>query len=137
MICEIDVRNLVARKIYRGELSFEFDAEDSLIDIPNVRFASPVKAELTYYIAEDNAVEVQGEISFLLKGACTRCLNEIERRYTDQIEVCFLPNGEDDGETYSYTNGKVKLDEALRDAVLFALPASFECENECELPEWE
>lgn len=137
MICEIDVRGCVARKKYTGELSLEYEADNSLIDIPYVTFASPVKAALRYEIFEDDSVEVKGVIAFTLKGLCSRCLSETERQFEGEVDAVFVPNLKEEGDEYGYSNGRVKLDEALRDALLFALPARLECENACELPEWE
>ena len=48
-----------------------------------------------------------------------------------------MPDPAEEGEDYGYTGGKVRLEEALRDALMFALPQRLECETECKLPEWE
>lgn len=130
MVPEIDVRSSVARKIYAGELVFEFEAEEGLLDIPFVVFSSPVKAELRYEICEDGAVEVEGKISFFLKGSCSRCLSETTRRIEEDATALFLPGKPQDVE-YGYTNGVVRLGEFLRDTVMFAIPSRLLCET-CE-----
>ena len=129
-IPEIDVRRCVARKCYEGELIFSFDAEDGLLDIPLVTFASPVTARLTYEIFEDDAVEVKGTVSFTLRGACSRCLAPAEQTFTRDTEALFLP-AEPLGEEYGYTGGIVDLAEFLRDTVAFALPPRLLCKA-CE-----
>ena len=128
MVPEIDVRSCVARKSYAGELEFSFDAEDGLLDIPFVSFASPVTARLRYEIFEDDAVEVKGTLSFTLRGACSRCLAETEETFTHEAEALFLP-AEPLGEEYGYSGGVVRLTEFLRDTVAFALPARLLCET--------
>ena len=133
MIPKIDVRGLAAKKIYAGELSFEFE-EEGLLDIPYVEFSSPVRAELHYEITEDNTVEVTGSVAFSLKGACSRCLSETEKRFSESVEGVFEP-GKGDGESYGY-NGVVVLDEFLRDCVAFALPPRLLC-GACENPDGE
>ena len=70
----IDVRKCNAEGKYTGTLDFEFEGDASLIDIPFVSFSTPVHAVLDYEIFEDNSVEVKGELSFTLEGACSRCL---------------------------------------------------------------
>lgn len=136
MISEIDVRRCIAKKIYAGELVFEFEGDDELVDIPYVKFSSPVKASLRYEIYEDDSVDVTGSIAFTLKGLCSRCLAETEQNFSGEVNACFVPNG-GDGEEYGYTQGKIDLTEALRDAVMYAMPQRLVCENACNLPEWE
>ena len=126
MVPEIDVRSLVARKQYEGELRFEFDAEQELLDIPFVRFSSPVTATLRYGIFEDDSVEVRGRIAFSLEGLCSRCLSEAREDVTGEVDAVFSA-GALRGEEYGYRNGKVSLGECLRDAVLFALPPKLLC----------
>lgn len=128
MIPKIDVRSQVANKTYAGELSFEFEAVD-LLDIPFVEFSSPVKAQLSYEIFEDNSVEVRGRFTYSLKGACSRCLSETQKTFTAEVEGVFEA-GKGDGETYGYTSF-VDLGEFLRDSLAFALPSRLLC-GECE-----
>ena len=133
----IDVRKCNAEGKYTGTLDFEFEGDESLIDIPFVTFASPVHAVLDYEIYEDNSVEVKGELSFTLKGACSRCLKETEQRILYEAEAFFVPRGAKAGEEdYTYRNGIVDLDEFLRDTVLFALPSALFCAEGCSAPEY-
>ncbi len=127
MVPRIDVRNAVARKNFTGGLDFSFDAEEGLIDIPYVEFASPVKASLHYEIFSDGKAEVTGTLSFLLKGLCSRCLAEAEKETVYEAEGVFSPSPKD--EEYGYSNGTVDLREFLRDSVLFALPSRLLCRH--------
>lgn len=134
MIPEIDVRRCVAAKEYEGTLSFSFEADASLLEIPFVKFAAPVEARLGWFICRDNeTVELSGEVSFTLCGACSRCLAEAEQPFTYRAEAVFV-RGESDGEEYGYLNGKIKLEEFLRDSILFALPQRLLCKA---CGEWE
>lgn len=130
MVPELNVRRLNAEKKYSGALSFHFEGEKELVEIPFVSFSTPVKAELRYEILEDDSVEISGTLSFSLKGQCSRCLEETERSFTSEIEGYFLPNG-DGKEEYAYRNGIIDLKEFLRDSVIFALPGALHCEK-CE-----
>ncbi len=125
MIPRIDVKTAIAKKNFVGETDISFDADGALIDIPYVEFASPVRAALRYEIFADDKVEVTGEISFLLKGLCSRCLAEAEREIVYSAEGLFAPQPKD--EEYGYSNGFIDLREFLRDSVLFALPARLLC----------
>ena len=133
----IDVRKCNAERKYTGELNFEFEGDDSLIDIPFVCFSSPVRCRLRFEIYEDNSVGVAGELSFSLKGACSRCLKETENCISYETEVLFVPQGKKADEAdYIYKNGIVELDEFLRDTVLFALPSALHCPEGCSAPEY-
>ena len=129
MVPKIDVRALIAQKEYTGKLNFSFEAEEELSDLPYVRFASPVEAELSYEIFEDDSVEARGQIAFTLEGLCSRCLAEARQRIV--YDVCgVFTAGEPKDEEYSY-RGYVDLSEFLRDSVLFALPSRLLCQS-CE-----
>lgn len=129
----IDVLRTQALGKHGGELSFEYPADDTLIDVPFVSFSSPVSVSLRYEIFEDGKVEVSGVAEFKLKGLCSRCMKETEQNVRGELCALFVPNGEN-GEDYSYQNGRIALDEAVRDTIVFALPNSFLCGDECELP---
>ena len=129
MIPVIDVRRLSAKKIYEGELDFSYEPEEGLLEIPFVKFSSPVRALLSYRILEDGAVEVKGKLLFTLAGECSRCLSPAEKQIAGEVFGLFeTPEG--DGETYGYRT-VVDLTELLRDALLFALPARLLCKA-CE-----
>ena len=128
MVPKIDVRNSVAKKIYAGELTFEFEAEQDLLDIPYVSFDSPVRAELKFEIFQDDSVEVKGRIAYVLKGLCSRCLGEAEQEIVFEAEGVFVATEPED-EEYSYRNGRVDLSEFLRDCVAFSLPQRLLCDD--------
>ncbi len=132
MIPEIDIAVLSAKKIYEGSLSFDFDAEAGLLDLPFAEFASPVHAELSYRILEEGAVEVKGTIVYTLRGECSRCREYAENVIEGEVDGLFeTPKG--DGETYGYVR-TVRLGELLRDALLFSLPSRLIC-TACESEE--
>ena len=134
MIPRIDVRRNKAKKEYRGELNFEFEGDNSLVDLPDTRFSSPVRAALRFEIFEDDSVEIEGTLTFSLAGPCSRCLEPVEREITAELQALF-EEGEGDGESYGYQNA-VDLSELMRDTVLVNLPSRLTCEKECKLPAW-
>ena len=133
----IDVRKCNAEGKYTGTLDFEFEGDASLIDIPFVSFSTPVHAVLDYELFEDNSVEVRGELSFTLEGACSRCLKPTKEHIVTEAEALFVPKGgKAEEEDYTYRNGIVDLGEFLRDTVLFALPSALFCAEGCSAPEY-
>ncbi len=126
----IDIRKLNAQKKYSGELVFDYDAPESLIDVPFVKFASPVKVEAFYDLLEDDSLELKGKISFVLEGKCSRCLSNALMQVEGELDAYFEPRK--DAEDYSYTNGRIDLREALEDAVMAAMPYVVLCKEDCE-----
>ncbi len=136
MVPKFDVRKANAEKKYAGELSFSFEAEPSLVEIPFVSISSPVDAKLHYEILEDDSVEITGSLAFTLKGSCSRCLKETQQRVSGQVEGYFVLNGTD-GEDYSYSNGVIDFGEFLRDSVIFLMPARLVCNETCVAPDYK
>ncbi len=136
MIPRIDVRLCNARKEYVGTLDFEYEGDDSLIDLPDTRFSSPVRARLRYELFEDDSIELTGTLVFTIEGPCSRCLSPVKKEIAAQVNATFVA-GEDDGEAYGYRGGVADLCDLLRDTVLLALPMKLVCEGDCELPVWE
>jgi uncharacterized metal-binding protein YceD (DUF177 family) len=126
----IDIRKLNAQKKYSGELVFEYEADENLIDIPFVKFSSPVKVEADYELFEDDSFELRGVISFELAGKCSRCLKETAMNVQGEIDAYFEPRN--DAEDYSYSGGKIDLKEALEDAVMACMPYLLLCDESCE-----
>ena len=46
----IDVRKLNAQKQYSGSMEFDYTADDTLTDMPNVHFKGTVKVKFDYEI---------------------------------------------------------------------------------------
>ena len=134
----LDVRKLNTEKKYSGDLLFEFEGEQDLIDIPYVSFSSPIKAELHYEILEDDSVEITGKVTFSLKGLCSRCLKETECEVIGEADGYFVPRGgKMEAEDYTYANGMIDLREFLRDTVLFSMPANLICSETCRAPDYK
>ena len=136
MAPKLDVRRANAEKKYAGDLSFAFEADPSLIGIPLVAFSSPVEAKLHYEILEDDSVEITGSLAFTLKGSCSRCLKETERRVCGEAEGYFVLGG-DGGEDYSYSNGVIDFGEFLRDSMIFLMPTRLVCGETCVAPDYQ
>ena len=126
----IDIRKLNAKKEYSGDLIFDYDAPESLIDIPFVKFAEPVKVEATYELLEDDSLERSGKISFVLEGKCSRCLKDAKQVVEGELDAYFEPRK--DCEDYSYSNSRIDLREAIEDAIMAAMPYVVLCDDSCE-----
>jgi hypothetical protein len=126
----IDVRKLNAQKKYSGRLEFEYEAPENLIDIPFVKFSSPVKVEAEYELFEDDSLELRGKILYTLEGQCSRCLKETSERVEGELDAYFQPfKG---GEDYAYSGGVIDLTNAVNDAIMSSMPRTLSCGENCQ-----
>ncbi len=126
----IDVRKLNAQKKYSGTLEFEYEAPENLIDIPFVKFSSPVKVEAEYELFEDDSLELRGKILYTLEGQCSRCLKETSERVEGELDAYFQPFK--DGEDYAYSGGVIDLTNAVNDAIMSSMPRTLSCGENCQ-----
>ena len=126
----IDIRKLNAQKKYSGSMEFSYTAPEELLDIPFVKFATPVTVKFDYELYEDDSLEIRGSISYRLEGQCSRCLQETSQEIEGEIDAYFQPvkNAED----YTYTNGIVDLTKAVNEAIMASLPFTLSCGEDCE-----
>ena len=125
----IDIRKLNAQKKYTGSMEFVYSAPETLIEIPFVKFAAPVKILFDYELYEDNALEIRGTVSYLLKGQCSRCLKEAKMQVEGELNACF--EDRKDYEDYGYTNGIVNITQAVEDAIMASMPVVLSCGEDC------
>ena len=126
----LDVRKLNAQKKYSGRLEFEYEAPENLIDIPFVKFSSPVKVEAEYELFEDDSLELRGKILYTLEGQCSRCLKETSERVEGELDAYFQPfKG---GEDYAYSGGVIDLTNAVNDAIMSSMPRTLSCGENCQ-----
>ena len=111
-------------------MEFEYSAPGSLIEIPFVKFASPVKIAFEYDLYEDDSLEIRGTIAYKLEGQCSRCLKAASAEVEGELDAYFEQRK--DYEDYGYTNGVVDLTKAVEDAIMASMPFSISCGEDCE-----
>ena len=126
----IDIRKLNVQKKYTGELEFFYDAPQDLIEIPFVKFASSVCVRFSYELFEDDALEINGSVSYVLEGQCSRCLKDAKAKVEGELNALFEPKK--DSEDYSYFNGIVDLKKAVDEAIMASMPFVLSCGDNCE-----
>ncbi len=126
----IDIRKLNVQKKYSGEMELSYEAPENLIEIPFVRFATPVTVRFSYELYEDDAFEIKGSVSFTLEGQCSRCLQDAKTDIVGELDALFEPKK--DGEDYSYFGGVVDLKKAVDEAIMACMPFTLSCGENCE-----
>ncbi len=130
----IDIRKLNAQKKYSGSMEFEYAAPDTLIEIPFVIFSGAVKVVFDYDLYEDDAFEIRGKVSYRLEGQCSRCLKDASQEVEGELSALFETGK--DYEDYGYTNGTVRLQAAVEDAIMASMPFALSCGEDCEGLSW-
>ena len=130
----IDIRKLNAQKKYSGSMEFEYSAPETLIEIPFVKFAAPVKIAFEYDLYEDDSLEIHGTVTYRLEGKCSRCLKEAAQEVVGEIDAYF--ENRKDFEDYGYTNGIIHLENAVEDAIMASIPFTLSCGEDCEGLSW-
>ena len=126
----IDVRKLNARKEYTGSMEFTYSAPEELIEIPFVKFASPVSVRFNYELFEDDSLEIFGTVVYRLEGKCSRCLKDAQTEVKGEIDAYFQPFK--DGEDYSYSGGVIDLTQAINEAIMASMPFTLSCGDDCQ-----
>ncbi len=127
----LDVRKLNAAHEYEGKLQFECELDQGAVTLPMAELASAVEVSGTYQIFEDDAVGISGKVRYLLRGACSRCLKSTQKWIEAEWNPVFV-KGEPEDEEYSYQDGKILLDDSVKDAVMLSMPFSLLCREDCE-----
>jgi uncharacterized metal-binding protein YceD (DUF177 family) len=126
----IDIRKLNAQKKYVGHMEFSYSAPETLIEIPLVKFSTPVTVSFDYELFEDDSMEIRGTVSYTLEGQCSRCLKTASASVEGELDAYFQPKKE--CEDYSYSNGIVDLTKAVNDAIMASMPFLLSCGEDCE-----
>jgi len=111
-----------------GEYVLEFDPD------------GPDKVAVTGCLVVDNLESrcvVRGELAAVSTVACGRCLQDYELRFEVPLELVVLRDANqetDDADTLviHQRRGEVDLTEAVREAVVLALPLARTCRDECK-----
>jgi len=111
-------------------MEFEYPAPETLIEIPFVKFASPVKIIFDYDLYEDDSLEIRGTVAYKLEGQCSRCLKAASAEVEGELDAYF--ECRKDYEDYGYTNGVVDLTKAVEDAIMASMPFCISCGDNCE-----
>lgn len=100
------------------------------------RFLGPVDLAMRAEAASDGSVHVTGRLAGAFAVLCRRCLTEVEQPVAIPLDVWFRPDPESAAEEAVFPlpveTRKVDLVPALREELLFAVPAFPLCRPECE-----
>lgn len=125
----IDLRTLKKSGKDQESFYFEYETERELLNVPSANILMPIKVNGTVCITGEHSAYVEGEITFTVKGDCTRCLKTSEREYLFDFAEEVFPDNEDG---YSLINDKVDLSSIIDDTVMTNFPLTFLCSEDCK-----
>lgn len=126
---KIQVKKLIALNKFTGEFDYEYRPSKDSCLIPLCEISGDVRVKGNYEIYEDDSVAVNFSVSFLIKGQCSYCLKDAEKRIEKEFEVLFVP--EDDPDNYTYDGIAIDLTTAVDEAILFSQPNILLCKEDC------
>lgn len=124
----IDVNKLKQQGKTEGDFTLEYIPERQLLDLPNAEIVGGVRVEVTVRIAGRDAT-VEGEVSFTVKGDCSRCLEEAVVTVTEPFSAEY---GMDAGAELPVKAGKIDLTLPVEEAVITNSPLVIYCTDDCK-----
>jgi len=122
-------------KIVRGEIPVD---DPVWRELDEMAPESPVRVELTLTTTSAGQVLARGSFSTEIAHRCRRCLQEVEVRVREDVDLVWsvpdeLSEEEEDGEIRHLdpSSNELDLKEALREEVLLATPRFVLCREEC------
>ncbi len=122
----LEIKRLLAKGEYRGEIEYEFTPSEDNLLIPLCRFDGAVSVSGVYEIQDGDEVEVRLTLSYRLKGQCSYCLGDAERTVKFTTELLFVTD-KDDLDNYYYDGVRLDLSKAATDALLLSQPDVLLC----------
>lgn len=125
----IDVKKLKSRGIIDYDFEFDYNPPENLISLPRTAFKGSAKVKGVAMIYEDYII-VDADVSFVLIGECSRCLDTAEVEISAGLEEKFLDKKSDT--EYYYINDKLDLSAAVNDLIIMNMPFILLCRNDCK-----
>ncbi len=125
----IDLKKLWQKGKEEESFYFEYNPETELIDIPSAEIVLPIKVVGKVTLTGRHSAFIEGEISFKVKGECTRCLTETEKDFAIEFSEGVSDDGED---AYPLKNDTVDLSKIVDDKIIISMPVTLLCKEDCK-----
>ena len=77
----LDLRKLKRSGKETEDFFFEYAPNQELIELPEARIALPITINGTVSLTGEHSALIEGEVNYVIKGECTRCLENTEKTY--------------------------------------------------------
>ena len=125
----LDLRKLKRSGKEREDFFFCYAPEQELIELPSAEIVMPIKVNGTVCLTGEHSAIVEGEVDYVIKGDCTRCLESTEKAYLLEFNESVEENNLDG---YSVKNDTIDLTKIVNDLIMINSPITFLCDEECK-----
>ncbi len=115
------------------EYPFEADAvlEEMMVLGDPVRFEDI--AVRGVYVGSEETVSVDADVTANVVSRCARCLEEVRLPLQAHMQAEYVRQIDpEDPDQYLYESSELELTEAVKDALVLALPMRFLCKEDCK-----
>lgn len=127
---ELDISKFLSRGQFNGEFEYGYTPDENLCLIPLCKIEGEVMVRGSFEIYDDDSVEVKLNLTYLISGQCSYCLNDASKPIVFETEVLFLPEKNEDD--YFYDGKKINLNTAVNEAILISQPSILLCRDDCK-----
>jgi len=128
----LDVGNALKNpgQVYSFEAAIELPEMEILGD--PVRFEGiDVRGE--YFCTGDSRISLRAGVTAEVHTRCSRCLEPVQEAVHAEIDALYAKQPDpDDPDLYTFEAHALELEDAVKDALLLALPLQFFCKPDCK-----
>ncbi len=125
----LDLRKLKRSGKDSEDFFFCYTPEQELIELPDAQIAEPITINGTVYLTGEHSAIVEGEVNYVIKGECTRCLENTQKTYLLEFNESVEENNLDG---YSVKNDTIDLTKIVDDLIMINSPITFLCDEDCK-----
>ncbi|MBQ4099690.1 MAG: DUF177 domain-containing protein [Clostridia bacterium] len=126
----IDVRKLKYSGKDECSFHFEYDADSSVITLPDAEYSGKVQVNGTLTLS-GKSVFVYGEIKYAISTLCTRCLTGVVFQNVVEFDEEYSET-EDGEDIYKFKKGLVDLSEMVDEKLMLSIPYAVYCKDDCK-----
>lgn len=127
----IDLNKLKREGKTESEFVFDYVPSSDKLGLPFAEYDGAVKVT-AFVELSGRDVFADVTLSYVIKGACSRCLEPARQKIDYSFEAKFSLNPNLDDEEYGYSGGKVDLTDCVNENLILSAPAAIYCKPDCK-----
>ena len=129
----IDVLDLIKKKISKKEVHLVYSQEDFYDDGEKIGFLEPITLDGELYLTGD-IIELEGKVLTKVNLPCSRCLVSFNHNVDLQIHEKFStnPDNKDDDEIIFIEGDTIDVTDIIKNNILLSLPIKKLCKDDCK-----
>ena len=109
------------------------------VELPEMEFLSDpvrfdgIRVEGEYFCTGDDRISLRAEVDATVHSRCSRCLEPVQEPLSAEIDALYAKQPDpDDPDLYGFEAHCLELEDAVKDALLLAMPLQFFCKVDCK-----